>query len=408
MKLLGLMSGTSMDGIDAVLLELGGADPGSVEWSLEAFRFFPYDARHRRRLREAVDEGDAGALCRLHAQLGEWLAEAALAVLDEAGARAADVTAVGSHGHTVWHVPPGNGRRGATLQLGDPATVAARTGIPVVSDFRSADVAAGGHGAPLVPWADRVLFSRPDRSRALQNLGGVGNVTWLPPRGSAEEPVAFDTGPANGLLDAAARLATAGSVEGSLEMDVDGRMAAAGTPDADLLAELTDHPFLDLEPPRSTGREAFGPGLVRALAERRGLEPGGPRGAWDDVLATLTVFTARTVADAYRRWIEPRGIDEVVLTGGGARNPELVRCLREALPDLPVRTGAEALGMDPDAREAAAFALLAWAHVRGLPGNVPAATGAEGPRVLGSWTPAPERPAEASAEGAGGGAGRSP
>lgn len=387
MKVLGLMSGTSMDGIDAVLLEVEGRDPATVAWSLETFRSVPYDEERRGRLRDAVDRGGAEALCRIHADLGEWLAEAARAALEAAGVAAADVTAVGSHGHTIWHVPPTRGRRGATLQLGDPATLAARTGIPVVSDFRSADVAAGGHGAPLVPWADRVLFSRPGRGRALQNLGGVGNVTWLPPAGAREEPVAFDTGPGNGLLDAAARLATGGA----RTMDVDGRMAAAGTPDSDLLAELLAHPFLDEEPPRSTGREAFGPDLVRGLAERRGLETGGSSALWNDLLATLTLFTARTVADAYRRWIRPAALEEVVLTGGGAHNPELVRRIREALPDVPVRIGAEALGIDPDAREAAAFALLAWAHVRGLPGNVPAATGAVGPRLLGSWTPAPER-----------------
>lgn len=388
MNVLGLMSGTSMDGVDVALLELRGEDPATLEWELVAFRSVPYDGERRDRLRGAVDGGGAEALCRLHADLGGWLAEAARITLEGAGVAAADVTVVGSHGHTVWHAPPDGPRRGATLQLGDPATLASGVGIPVVADFRAADVAAGGHGAPLVPWADRVFFTRRGRARALQNLGGVGNVTWLPPRESSREPVAFDTGPGNGLLDAAAREATAGA----RTMDEDGRMAAAGTPDPELLERLLGHPFLAQEPPRSTGREAFGPELVRTLAGARGLEPGGTAEGWRDLLATLTELTARTVADAYRRWVEPLGVDEVVLTGGGARNPELVRRLREALAPLPVATGSDALGMDPDAREASAFGLMAWAWLRGIPANVPAVTGAAGPRVLGSWTPAPGRP----------------
>jgi anhydro-N-acetylmuramic acid kinase len=384
---MGLMSGTSMDGIDVALLELEGDDPDTLDWTLLSFRSIAYGPERRDRLRAALDAGGAEALCALHSDLGEWLGKAARAVLDTVGVPPRDVAVVGSHGHTAWHHPPSRGVRGATLQLGDPATIAALTGVPVVSDFRSADVAAGGHGAPLVPWADRILFSVPGRRRALQNLGGVGNVTWLSPRGAPEPPVAFDTGPGNGLLDAAARRATGGESD----MDEDGAMAAAGVPDPDLLAALLAHPFLAESPPRSTGREAFGPSLVADLAQRKGLHSGTASPGWNDLLATLTEFTARTVADAFRSWVLPLGVDEVVLTGGGARNPELVRRIGAALAPLRVRTGADALGMDPDAREAAAFAVLGWAHIKGHPANVPTVTGASGPRVLGSWTPAPGR-----------------
>lgn len=387
MIVMGLMSGTSMDGVDAALVEVDGDEPLDVTWSVLGFRSMPYGEARKERLRSAVDGGNAAALCDLHADLGRWLGEAGRAVVEEAGLSPADVDGVGSHGHTVWHRPPADGKRGATLQLGDPATIAALTGIPVISDFRSADVAAGGHGAPLVPWADRILFSAPGRTRALQNLGGVGNVTWLSPRGSEAPPVAFDTGPGNGLLDAAARLAT----RGRADMDRDGRIAAVGRTDPELLARLLSHPFLALSPPRSTGREAFGPERVAELAEELGLEGGDEDPAWNDLLSTLTAFTVRTIDDAYRAWIIPRGVDEVILTGGGARNAELVRRLQEALDPIPVRTGREALGMDPDAREAAAFAILAWAHLTGHAGNVPEVTGASGPRVLGSWTPAPGR-----------------
>lgn len=382
MKVVGLMSGTSMDGADAALLELEGRRPPELSWRLLAFRSFPYGEDRRWLLRDAVDGGGPAALCRIHAELGEWLAEAVEGVCRAHGTPLEAIDVVGSHGHTVWHAPPEPARRGATLQLGDPATIAERTGVPVVSDFRAADVAAGGHGAPLVPWPDRLLFTLPGRGRALQNLGGIGNVTWLPPRESAEPLVAFDTGPGNVLLDLAADSATGGRQR----CDLDGALAARGRVDEALLARLRDHPFFRLAPPRSTGRELFGPPLVAALAAERGLERGRPDDGWADLLATLTRLTAWSIGDAYRRWVTSRGVDEVVLTGGGARNPELVRAIREELHPLPVR-GGEALGLDPGAREAAAFAVLAWAHVLGIPANAPEATGAAGPRVLGSYTP---------------------
>ncbi|HEV3049203.1 MAG TPA: anhydro-N-acetylmuramic acid kinase, partial [Longimicrobium sp.] len=283
------------------------------------------------------------------------------------------------HGQTVWHRPPADGKRGATLQLGDAATIAERTGRPVVSDFRTRDVATGGQGAPLVPWTDQLLFSVPDRARALQNLGGIGNVTRVPPRGSAEPVWAFDTGPANSLIDAAVEIAT----DGRHRYDKDGRLAARGTVDQALLDDLLRHPYFAAEPPKSTGREEFGRPFVERLVQA--VRPEGDQD-WMDLVATLTELTARTVADAYARWVVPRGVDEVVLTGGGARNPVLAERIRALLHPLPVVDGS-ALGVDPDAKEAVAFAVLAWAHLRGIPANVPSATGAAGPRVLGSLTP---------------------
>ncbi len=382
MKVVGLMSGTSMDGLDAVLLEVEGADPASFRWELVAFRSADYPGARRQRIREAAEGGTPADLCRLHADLGEWLAEATLALLEEAAVAPDEVAAVGSHGQTVWHEPPTRGRRGASLQLGDPATVAERTGIPVVSDFRARDLAAGGHGAPLVPFADRLLFAAPGRRRALQNLGGIGNVTWLPPREDARSPLlAFDTGPGNVLLDLAAEEASAGR----LRCDMDGALAARGTADEAAVEALMGMPFFAEAPPRSTGREAFGGAVVAQVAGH--LEPGRPDDGWPDVLATLTRFTARSVGDAYRRWVLPRGVDEVILTGGGAHNPALVEALRDELAPVPVRAGGGALGLPGDAREAAAFAVLAWAHLHAVPANVPEATGAAGPRVLGSLTP---------------------
>ena len=379
MLIVGLMSGTSLDGVDAALVSIDGTDTEQVDWRVVHWCTVPYSEERRHRIHQGILAGTAGALCDLHAELGEWFAEAATEVCSRAGVPLAELDAIGSHGQTVWHRPPAEGLRGATLQLGDAATIAERTGCPVVSDFRTRDMAAGGQGAPLVPWVDRLLFSIPGQARALQNIGGIGNVSWVPPRESQAEVVAFDTGPGNALMDAAVELATGGR----LTYDRDGMLAARGRVDESLLAELLRHPFFSQEPPKSTGREAFGRPVVERLVEV--VAPEGDAD-WMELIATLTELTARSIADAYQRWVIPRGVAEVVLTGGGARNPTLVRRIRELLAPLSVVDGKE-LGVDAEAKEALAFAVLAWAHVNGIPANAPGATGAAGPRVLGSFTP---------------------
>lgn len=384
MLIVGLMSGTSLDGADAALVEIDGTSTEEVQWRLRHSVTLPYDDSRRALIHDAILAGTADALCTLHADVGEWLAEAALRVCADAGVRIEQVDAIGSHGQTVWHRPPENGRRGATLQLGCPATIAERTGCAVVSDFRTRDVAAGGHGAPLVPWVDGLLFADATRARALQNLGGIGNVSYVPPRGSDTGVFAFDTGPGNALIDGAVEIATGGRHR----FDLDGRLAARGTVDEALLGELLAHPFFGREPPKSTGREEFGRPFVQRLVQTT--LPEGDQD-WLDLVATLTELTARTVAEAQRRWLLPLDVSEVVLTGGGARNPILVRRIRELLDPLPVVDGA-ALGVDVDAKEALAFAVLCWAHLCGIPANVPAATGATGPRVLGSFTPGARLP----------------
>lgn len=392
LRVAGLMSGTSLDGTDALVAEVVGDDPAVVRFRILAFDTVPHPPELRARLREAVDRGTARTLTRLHRDLGLAFGRALANLLADHGIAPRTVAAAGSHGQTVWHDPPGEGRTGATLQLGCPATLAEVTGIPVVHDFRARDVAAGGHGAPLVPWADWILFRQKGRGRALQNLGGMGNVTFLPGGGDAAagggNPVhggphgvrAFDTGPGVALLDGAARRAS----RGEESWDVDGRRAARGTVRQGLLDELLADPFFGETPPRSTGRERFGEALLDRIVAA---ESPRTREDWDDLLATLTELTARSVARSYRDFLPAGALHEVVLTGGGARNPTLVQALERALDPLPVRTGARALGMDPDAREAAAFALLAWAHLKGVPGNLPQVTGASGHRVLGSLTP---------------------
>jgi anhydro-N-acetylmuramic acid kinase len=383
-RIVGLMSGTSLDGVDAALVEVEGTGEADVTARVVRSLTVEYPPARREAIHAAIVAGSAEALCGLHADLGEWLAEAAIRVCEAAGVALDSVDAIGSHGQTVWHRPPSAQTRGATLQLGDAATIAERTGVAVVSDFRTRDVAAGGQGAPLVPWVDRVLFAAEGRARALQNIGGIGNVTRVPPRGSAEPVFAFDTGPGNALIDAVVELAT----DGRAAFDRDGRLAARGEVDEALLAELLRHPYFAAQPPKSTGREEFGRPFVARLVEA--VRPEGDRD-WLDLAATLTELTARSIAEAYRRWLLPRGVDEAVITGGGARNPTLVARIRALLDPLPVLDGA-ALGIDADAKEAVAFALLAWAHLRGIPANEPGATGAAGPRVLGSYTPG-RRPA---------------
>jgi anhydro-N-acetylmuramic acid kinase len=381
LRVVGLMSGTSLDGIDAALVEFEGSTEQDLRWHMRGFTSRPLSAAQREEIHQAMLHGTPAQLCALHGRLGEWFAAAVREVCEASNVPLSTVALIGSHGQTIWHQPPQGGERGYTLQLGCPATIAERTGIPVVSDFRTRDTAAGGQGAPLVPWVDRALFSAPGKRRALQNIGGMGNVTWLPPRGDSADLLAFDTGPGNVMIDAAVQLAT----DGRESYDRDGQWAARGQVQPPLLAELLRHPFYELAPPKSTGREVFGQAMVRDLAAQHGA---GSRLAWPDFIATLTALTAHSIANAYRRWlIEPRGLDEVFVTGGGARNPVLMRMLREVLTFLPVQSG-EAIGVDGDAKEAVAFAALAWAHVNRIPCNVPAATGAQGPRVLGSYTPA--------------------
>jgi anhydro-N-acetylmuramic acid kinase len=374
------MSGTSLDGIDAALVRIDGDSRTSVRWSLLAFNTTQYDDSRRSIILDVLEAGTPETLCRLHVLLGEWFASAVEDVCETAGVSIGDLAAVGSHGQTVWHIPPAGVERGATLQLGDAATLTERTGVPVVSDFRSRDVAAGGHGAPLVPWLDQLLFSSTERRRAIQNLGGMANVTWLPRLDSSEPVIAFDTGPGVALIDGAVRRAT----DGVSPYDQDGAMALRGRVDPELITSLLDDAYFRAPPPKSTGREHFGGALLDRLVA--GLDPTPDEEAWCDLVATLTAFSARSIVEAYEAWVLPKGVEEVFLFGGGAHNPVLVEGIRQGLEPVSVKNGME-LGVDPDAREALAFAFLAWAHIRGVSGNIPSVTGAKAPRVLGSMTP---------------------
>ena len=384
----GLMSGTSLDGISAAVVRFREAEsalepPAAAASALPhvrrrlipellAFRTISYTGEQRDRLLRALTKGTAQEYCRLGFDLGAWLAEAAVGVLADAGVGRGAVRAIGSHGQTLWHEAPHS-----TWQLGEAAVIAERTGFDVVSDFRVRDVAAGGQGAPLVPIADAMLFSG-DNWRALQNIGGIGNVTIVPPGGDARGVRAFDTGPGVGVVDAVVR-----ALVPELPYDVDGRLAAAGIPIDEVTTELLAAPYFASPPPKSTGRELFDARYVeRLIARCRAAQPSATR---ETIIATATALTARSIADAYRRFL-PEPATEVLISGGGANNPALVAMLERQLAPMRVRQFKEEF-FDGEAKEAVAFALLTYLHVSGEPGNVPRATGASGPRILGKLTP---------------------
>ena len=369
----GLMSGTSLDGISAAVARFTPSEGARYDVELLGFHVHEYSSVQRDRLLAAMREGTAREYCRLAVDLGRWLADAAVAVLAEAGIARSDVRAIGSHGQTLWH-EPGH----STWQLDAPAVIAERTGLPVVSDFRVRDVAAGGQGAPLVPIADALLFAGSEW-RALQNIGGIGNVTVVPPDGTLASVRAFDTGPGVGVLDAVVR-----TVDPMLRYDVDGRIAARGRVLQPVVAELLADPYFRAEPPKSTGRELFDPAYVQRLIAMCRAESADVTDA--DLVATATALTAQSIGDAYRRFV-PEPITETLIAGGGAKNATLRRMLAEAVSPLKVTTFDERY-FDGEAKEAVAFALLAHLLLEGIPGNVPAATGARGPRVLGMLTPA--------------------
>jgi anhydro-N-acetylmuramic acid kinase len=372
-RYLGLMSGTSLDGVDVALVGFQGEEECPSRTEALAFRIFPYEPAFRARLREACATGSTAELCRLNFELGLRFATAVTEVLTDLDTDPSSILAIGSHGQTVWHEPSG-GSPGSTLQIGEAAVIAERTGIPVVADFRVRDVAAGGQGAPLTAYTDRLLFTHERRARAIQNLGGMGNVTALPPDTSDADPRAFDTGPGVALLDAAVQRLTGGTDS----YDADGVRAAAGTPVEDALTEWLEDPFFSEPPPRSTGRERFSEARLHTWLARHAAHP------HEDLLATLSELTARSISTSYRRiGFE---IEEVLLCGGGSRNPDLSRRIAAHLDPTPVRD-LESIGWDPDAREAVAFALLARQHVRGFRAGAPWATGASGARLLGKWVP---------------------
>ncbi len=384
MRIIGLMSGTSADGIDAALVEISGS-PAAWEWKLNAFVCLPWPEPIRALILAAcLPDATVAQIVPLNFLLGERFAEAARAVSDTAGISLSEIDAIASHGQTIRHFGgQGNGERG-TLQIGEAALIAARTDCRVVSDFRTADMALGGQGAPLVPFADHAFFASTTETRAVQNIGGIANVTYLPKSGTLADLIAFDTGPGNMLLDALVFHVTGGE----RKFDAGGAMAARGRVHSGLLTAALDSPYFALPPPKSCGREQFGAEFTAHflhLAQSFALSA-------DDLLATATALTAESIADAYRDFLLPRSpIDTVIVGGGGAANPTLMRMLSERLAPARVTNHAQ-FGLPDDAKEAVAFALLAYETLNGRPSNVPAATGASGPAILGKISFPPVNP----------------
>lgn len=371
------MSGTSADGIDAVVVELAGNGPG-LRATLQAHVYRDFKPSFRKRILAAALHGTVGEICELNFILGEEFAKAALAVSRRARLKPSQITAIGSHGQTVHHLP--NAKTPSTLQIGEPCVIAERTGITTVGDFRVRDMAAGGQGAPLVPFADWVLFTDKVRPRIVQNIGGIGNLTYLPPRARLTDVIAFDTGPGNMIIDAT----VAALSKGKLAYDRDGRWAARGKTSEKLLAHGLNHPFLRRTPPKTTGREEFGEMfLKRFLSQARQL-----RLPAADIVATATDLTAASIADAYRQFILPRlsandfRAIQIILGGGGVKNTTLVQMIQDRTGFGTV-CGHEDFGIDSSAKEPMAFAILAHETLNRRPGNVPSATGAGRPVVLG-------------------------
>lgn len=375
MIVVGLMSGTSVDGIDAAVCQIEGAPP-HLQVELLSYKKAGFSSLLQSRIFQALspESGRVDLICALNFEIGEAFALAALLAVRDAGVTLDRVQLIGSHGQTIHHLP---GRvLPSTLQIGESAVIAERTGITTIADFRVADVAAGGQGAPLVSYVDYLLFRDAERSLAVQNIGGIANVTCLPLACSVEEVLAFDTGPGNMLIDDATRRAT----NGKWDYDHDGQLAANGTVDESLLAELMGHPYLRLPPPKTTGREEFGVFYgerVWQQAKARGLVS-------EDIIATLTAFTARSIGSAYRCFLPL--VDEVILGGGGSYNLTLRRMIEKEL--YPARVLVhEDVGISSDAKEALAFAVLAYETWHGRPGNLPSVTGATHRKVLGKISP---------------------
>ena len=369
----GLMSGTSADGIDAALTQITGSGLDTKVEQL-GFYFLPFDVSTRQAIL-AICGGETGGtreICLLGTHLGRLYARAVRELLDATGTEKVDL--IGCHGQTVYHIPEEtaylNTSVRGTLQIGDPSYMAEEFGCPVVSDFRIRDMAAGGLGAPLVPYTEFLLYRSEREDVALQNIGGIGNITLLPAGCTLDEVTAFDTGPGNMVMDALVTKIT----DGAMNYDEGGRLAASGKVIPQLLEWMLCDPYLAKKPPKTTGREYYGADYVKKLLAF-GNYP------LTDVLATATAFTAESIALSLRRFA-PRLPARLVVGGGGSRNPTLLRLLQDALPEVTVLT-QEDLGFSSDAKEAVAFAILANDALFGSRNNAPAATGAKHGVVMG-------------------------
>jgi anhydro-N-acetylmuramic acid kinase len=388
MLVLGMMSGTSADGIDVALARVSGAPP-NLNAKLLGHTSVNFPAALRKEILRVAEQHPitAGALSQLNFRLGEHFAGAAVAACRQFRVPPSKIALIGSHGQTIFHQgKPVNflGRPTAsTLQIGEPATIASHTGITTVGDFRPADIALGGQGAPLVPYADYLLYRHNKFGRVSLNLGGIANITVLPRAAKPQQVFAFDTGPANMLIDALVSHFT----EGRQRFDENARLASQGRSIPALLNDLLRDPYLKLAPPKSTGREYYGHAYLKKLLALGRTHRAKP----NDLVRAATIFTALSVVDALNRFVlRKTKIHQLIVSGGGAHNPLILAQLSAALPGIEVLPSSR-LGIPEDAKEAFAFALLAYETVHQRPANLPSATGARGPVILGKISYAPPR-----------------
>lgn len=379
MRVAGLMSGTSADGVDVAIIDIN-LDNVKVL----AFDTFAYPAKLRNDILELCSGKSCcvADICHLNFVIGEVFAESVIKLCKKSKIKLNSIDLLGSHGQTIYHNSKGK-RFGSkivrsTLQIGEPSVIAYRTGIKTVADFRPKDMAANGQGAPLVPFADYFLFRDKKLNRAVQNIGGIANVTYLPANYTTNKVIAFDTGPGNMIIDAMISIIT----KGKKKFDRNGSFAAKGTVDKTILNNLLRHPFFKIRPPKSTGREAFGGHYCEALYKKLTHKRVSP----ENIMAAVTAFTAVSIAQAYQRFL-PKMPDEVILCGGGAHNKTLIKMLKQELGKTKIILSDE-LGINCDAKEAISFAILAYAAVNNIPNNIPSATGAEKQLVLGKIVPA--------------------
>lgn len=390
-KVIGLMSGTSVDSVDAALVEIRGHGL-ETQAELLAFHSHPFEAEVRDRIFDLFqpETSRVDELCQMNFRIGEVFADAALAVIREGGVAVKEIDLIGSHGQTVYHLPPQTEAQyvPSTLQIGEPAVIAYRTSIPTIANFRVADLAAGGQGAPLVPYVDYLLFRGTHRTVALQNIGGISNVTLIPAPvtgssrtgAAASDVLASDTGPGNMIIDSVMEILT----DGVEKYDNAGQFAAQGSVCESLLSEWLGHPFIRALPPKTTGREEFG----RQFADQAIQQAQDRNVGQADLVATLTAFTAETIFDYYRRFLFPHySVDEIYISGGGSHNLTLMEHLRTLFQPIPLLS-IDSIGFSSDAKEAIAFAILANEAVHGHPTNLPQVTGASQPMVLGTFSPA--------------------
>ncbi|HDO20963.1 MAG TPA: anhydro-N-acetylmuramic acid kinase [Candidatus Bathyarchaeota archaeon] len=380
---LGLMSGTSADGISMIIVKLKG------NWTETKFKIIHYRTKkYPEKIRKEIfkifqpETGKVDNICMMNFVLGEIFAEAALETIDEAGLKRTEIDFIASHGQTIHHMPKMKKiytyMARSTLQIGEPSIIAERTGILTIADFRPRDIAAGGEGAPISAYADYILFRSKTKSRAVQNIGGIANVTYIPRNSKPEGIIAFDTGPGNMMIDGIIEYLT----RGKMTFDENGKIAARGKVNCKLLEYLMEHPYLKRKPPKTTGRREFGRKYIIKVvkrAEKMNLN-------LEDILATITKYTAKTIAESYRRYL-PEIPDETIIGGGGSHNKTLMKMLEEEIGDETRIFRHEDFGIPAQAKEPLILTILANEAIHGHFNNIPSATGAKRKVLMGKIIP---------------------